>query len=271
MRSSLVFKYLSHLFDQGRSPNTLRVYLSDLSSMCGHLNGDPHAEWQGMLPGRYKEPPEKMSVDISLKHATAEQVDAWIKQMSGSEAMRRQRIMTARHLFAFLVQTKVIGANPMPAAQGPAVRRRHLNREEVERLLAAVDLTAKGGQRDFLICVMIYRCLLTTAHCVEFRRKHIADDMSRISIPVPRCHRDIDVPEDVRPLLLERVKGMASEDRVFARKHTLVSEAVGDAASRAGLYRVNVEVLRIAGAMRRIHEMCAKIGVTPPKHLLASF
>ena len=93
------------------------------------------------------------------------------RQLEGASRKTTAKSLSAlRAFFAYLLREGRIQANPAENVETPRIPR-HIpevfSREEVERLLAAIDLNTPGGVRDRFLFELIYSCGLRVSEAAE--------------------------------------------------------------------------------------------------------
>ncbi len=93
------------------------------------------------------------------------------RQVEGASRKTTAKSLSAlRAFFAFLVREGLMSVNPAEHVETPRIPR-HIpevySREEVERLLAAIDLSTPGGVRDRFLFELIYSCGLRVSEAAE--------------------------------------------------------------------------------------------------------
>jgi len=99
------------------------------------------------------------------------------RQLEGASRKTTAKSLSAlRAFFAYLRREGRIGADPAENVETPRIPRRIpevFSREEVERLLAAVDLNTPGGVRDRFLFELIYSCGLRVSEAAELTLERI--------------------------------------------------------------------------------------------------
>ena len=99
------------------------------------------------------------------------------RQLEGASRKTTAKALSAlRAFFAFLQREGLVEANPAENVETPRIPR-HIpevfSREEVERLLAAIDLNTPGGVRDRFLFELIYSCGLRVSEAAELTLERI--------------------------------------------------------------------------------------------------
>ena len=135
---------------RGLAENTVRIYLSDLSSFRDYLSRG----------------------DLSLTDMDRQLLRgylAWLVTEAGSRAEGYARVSVARKLtvlrsfYRFLVQEGLFSSTPVPSGRSLRIKMQKplpgfLGKREVERLLEAPDDTTPLGARDRAILEVLYSC-----------------------------------------------------------------------------------------------------------------
>jgi integrase/recombinase XerD len=99
------------------------------------------------------------------------------RQLEGASRKTTAKSLSAlRAFFAFLLREGLIKTNPAEDVETPRIPR-HIpevfSREEVERLLAAIDLNTPGGVRDRFLFELIYSCGLRVSEAADLTLERI--------------------------------------------------------------------------------------------------
>ncbi len=143
LNDSLVDKYRQYLLlEKSLSPNTVDAYLSDLGKLLSYLeSGNIHVQ--------------DVSLDV-LHNFAAGLLDVGIHPRS------QARILSGiRSFYKFMLLDGYIGADPSEMLESPKIGTRLpdvLTVEEIDRIIAAVDLTKAEGQRNRAILEVLYSC-----------------------------------------------------------------------------------------------------------------
>jgi integrase/recombinase XerD len=141
--------YLDHLrVERALATNTLEAYARDLNRLGEHV-GDTAV------------------IDIDTGHI-ASLLAGNVKTGFGARSSARQ-LSAIRGFFRFLVREKIVPADPTAILDRPKLSRRLprvLSFEEIERLLAAPDLTKPRGVRDAAMMHLMYASGLRVSELV---------------------------------------------------------------------------------------------------------
>ncbi len=133
------------------APATREVYLQEVRRLGAYLDAE----------GRRLEEVSAAELVEYLIH----------RQLGGVGARTAAKVLSAlRAFFAFLAAEGVLRDNPAEGIDAPRLSRRVpevYSREEVERFLAAIDLSDPLGLRDRALFELIYSCGLRVSEAVE--------------------------------------------------------------------------------------------------------
>lgn len=95
----------------------------------------------------------------------------------GMSSFSQARILSGvKAFYKFLVMEELISDDPTVLLEGPKLGRKlpdTLSFDEIEKLLAAIDLSSPEGQRNRAILEVLYSCGLRVSECVELKLNHL--------------------------------------------------------------------------------------------------
>lgn len=142
-------RFAAHLKGRDVSPHTLRNYLSDLEQFHSYLTPpEPGGE-------RLDYPMEKLDNLLIREYL------GHLHQQKIQKSSMARKISTLRSFFQYLCREGVLQQNPAKLVRLPKVPKkipRHLNVEDVIKLIESPDLSDPLGQRDRAILEMFYAC-----------------------------------------------------------------------------------------------------------------
>ncbi len=152
---SLTKEFLGHLrFERNLSPNTIEAYEHDVRLLREFVEGN-----YDILPA-----------EVRARHL--EQFMAWVYD-HGLEAASQARILSGvSGFFRFLQIAGVIEASPAEFLESPRTGRKLpdvLSLEEIDAVLAAIDLSHPQGHRNRAIIETLYSCGLRVSELVSLR------------------------------------------------------------------------------------------------------
>jgi integrase/recombinase XerD len=95
----------------------------------------------------------------------------------GMSAFSQARILSGiKAFYKFLLTEDLISDDPTTLLEGPKLGRKlpdTLSIEEIDKLLAAIDLSSPEGQRNRAILEVLYSCGLRVSECVELKLNNL--------------------------------------------------------------------------------------------------
>jgi integrase/recombinase XerD len=190
----IVRRYRQYLaLEKGLSPNTVEAYMQDLDKLTNFLG----EEKVGVL-------------DTSLDDL--ERFAAGLHDI-GIHPRSQARIISGIHsFFKFLLMDDYIDADPSESLEGPRIGL-HLPEvltvDEIDRIIAAVDLSKPEGQRNRAILETLYSCGLRVTELCELKLSNLYFDEEFIRVEgkgrkerlVPISQRAI---SEIRKYLIDR-------------------------------------------------------------------
>lgn len=190
----IVRRYRQYLaLEKGLSPNTVEAYMQDLDKLTNFLG----EEKVGVL-------------DTSLDDL--ERFAAGLHDI-GIHPRSQARIISGIHsFFKFLLMDDYIDADPSESLEGPRIGL-HLPEvltvDEIDRIIAAVDLSRPEGQRNRAILETLYSCGLRVTELCELKLSNLYFDEEFIRVEgkgrkerlVPISQRAI---SEIRKYLIDR-------------------------------------------------------------------
>ncbi|HQV01017.1 MAG TPA: site-specific integrase [Bacteroidia bacterium] len=141
------------LLERSLSKNTLEAYADDLNKLLQFLN--------------FKEiniPPEQ----ITLSHL--QDFIAWIHSLGMSAHSQARIISGIKAFYKYLMVENIIQKNPTRLLQSPKLGRKLpdvLSVDEIETILAVIDLSKPDGERNKAIIETLYSCGLRVSELVS--------------------------------------------------------------------------------------------------------
>jgi len=182
------------------------------------------------------------------------------RQLEGASRKTTAKSLSAlRAFFAFLRREGHIRDNPAEDVETPRVAR-HIpevfSREEVERLLAAIDLDTPGGVRDRFLFELIYSCGLRVSEAASMTLERIYKTEKFLRV-LGKGGKERIVP--IGELALEWLERYLSQARpALARGRRLASLFVnhlGGPLSRKGMWKRFKGYALEAGVAGKIHTL----------------
>jgi len=118
----------------------------------------------------------------------AKQLHGFLQHISslGMSAYSQARILSGiKSFFKYLLSEELIEQDPTSLLEGPKIGRKlpdTLSFPEIERLLAAIDLSTPAGARNRAILEVLYSSGLRVSELVELRRTHVYFDIGFLRV-----------------------------------------------------------------------------------------
>ncbi len=166
-RVDIIKKYNQYLkLEKGLSLNTLEAYNADITKLLAFLEGE----------------------NIELLNTTPEDLEQFIAGLHdiGITARSQARIMSGiKSLFGFLMLEKIIEKDPSELIDNPKIGFKIpevLSIQEIDSIIAAVDLSKKEGQRNRAILETLYSCGLRVSELITLKLSdlYLDDEFIRV-------------------------------------------------------------------------------------------
>ncbi len=178
--ASLTENYRTYLrFERNLSRNTVEAYLRDV----GQFRDFVEREWD-ILPG-----------EVGSSHIEAYMADVYDR---GMEPSSQARLLSGiRSFYTFLQITDVVETSPLEFVDMPKIGRKLpdvLSVDEIDAMLATIDLSTEHGHRNRAMLETLYSCGLRVSELVGMRLGDIFFALSDICFRLPL--RTLSVPFD---------------------------------------------------------------------------
>ena len=166
-RVDIIKKYNQYLkLEKGLSLNTLEAYNADITKLLAFLEGE----------------------SIELLNTTPEDLEQFIAGLHdiGITARSQARIMSGiKSLFSFLMLEKIIEKDPSELIDSPRIGFKIpevLSIQEIDSIIAAVDLSKKEGQRNRALLETLYSCGLRVSELITLKLSdlYLDDEFIRV-------------------------------------------------------------------------------------------
>ena len=166
-RVDIIKKYNQYLkLEKGLSLNTLEAYNADSTKLLVFLEGE----------------------NIELLNTTPEDLEQFIAGLHdiGITARSQARIMSGiKSLFSFLMLEKIIEKDPSELIDNPKIGFKIpevLSIQEIDSIIAAVDLSKKEGQRNRALLETLYSCGLRVSELITLKLSdlYLDDEFIRV-------------------------------------------------------------------------------------------
>jgi len=194
--------------------------------------------------------------DIQLKHLQSFLI--YINEI-GLEPTSQSRIISGlKSFFKYLAIEEVISSSPAELLEAPKTRRRlpdFLSVEEIDAMMAAIDLSAPEGTRNKAIIEVMYSCGLRVSELVNLKLSQVFFDVGFIKA-VGKGNKERLVPigreaikylqiylENIRLHILPKKN---AEDIIFLNRR-------GGQLSRVMIFYIIKELTQLAGITKNVH------------------
>lgn len=150
----IIRKYQQYLkLEKSLSPNTLDAYMTDLQKLLHFLEGD----------------------DIGIQDVTLDDLERFAAGLHdiGIHPRSQARILSGiKSFFHFLIMADYLEANPSELLEGPKIGFKIpevLTVEEIDKIISAVDMDKKEGQRNRAILETLYSCGLRVSELCNLK------------------------------------------------------------------------------------------------------
>jgi len=194
--------------------------------------------------------------DIQLKHLQSFLI--YINEI-GLEPTSQSRIISGlKSFFKYLAIEEVISSSPAELLEAPKTRRRlpdFLSVEEIDAMMAAIDLSTPEGTRNKAIIEVMYSCGLRVSELVNLKLSQVFFDVGFIKA-VGKGNKERLVPigreaikylqiylENIRLHILPKKN---AEDIIFLNRR-------GGQLSRVMIFYIIKELTQLAGIKKNVH------------------
>lgn len=156
------------MLERSLSANTLDAYLNDVNKFV-----------------RYLEIEQNETGPLQVKRELLERFILWVNQL-GLEASSQARLISGlRAFYKFLLVEDLLDDDPTELLDGPRLRRKMpevLSVQEIQQMLAIIDLSEPQGQRNRAILETLYACGLRVSELVNLRLTNIFWDAGYVKV-----------------------------------------------------------------------------------------
>ena len=165
--------------EKSLSANSIEAYTRDIEKLVRFME----LQYDSLSPVR-----------VELHHLTSFLV--WVNELGLSARSQARIISGIKSFYKFLLLEDVIETDPTTLLETPRIGRKLpevLNHEEVELILAQIDLSSPAGRRNKAMVEVLYGCGLRVSELTELRLSHIYFDQEFIRI-TGKGHKERLVP-----------------------------------------------------------------------------
>jgi integrase/recombinase XerD len=165
--------------EKSLSANSIEAYTRDIEKLVRFME----LQYDSLSPVR-----------VELHHLTSFLV--WVNELGLSARSQARIISGIKSFYKFLLLEDVIETDPTTLLETPRIGRKLpevLNHEEVELILAQIDLSSPAGRRNKAMLEVLYGCGLRVSELTELRLSHIYFDQEFIRV-TGKSHKERLVP-----------------------------------------------------------------------------
>ncbi len=154
--------------EKSLSANSIEAYTRDIDKLVRFME----LQYDSLPPSR-----------VELHHLTS--FLAWVNELGLSARSQARIISGIKSFYKFLLLEDVIETDPTTLLESPRIGRKLpevLNHEEVELILAEIDLSSPAGRRNKAILEVLYGCGLRVSELTELRLSHVYFDQEFIRV-----------------------------------------------------------------------------------------
>lgn len=122
---------------------------------------------------------------LSITYDDLEEYLAWLHDFKLKDYSRARMLSGLKAFFKYLLIEDLIQDDPSELLEGPKLRRKIpdvLSYEEIEQMLATIDLSHPQGHRDRSIVETIYACGLRVSEVINLRLSNYYPDLGIIKV-----------------------------------------------------------------------------------------
>ncbi|MCK4853484.1 MAG: site-specific tyrosine recombinase XerD [Bacteroidales bacterium] len=154
--------------EKSLSANSIEAYTRDIDKLVRFME----LQHDSLPPSR-----------VELQHLTS--FLAWVNELGLSARSQARIISGIKSFYKFLLLEDVIETDPTTLLESPRIGRKLpevLNHEEVELILAEIDLSSPAGRRNKAILEVLYGCGLRVSELTQLRLSHVYFDQEFIRV-----------------------------------------------------------------------------------------
>ena len=161
--------FLIHLqLEKSLSPNTIEAYALDLDKLIQFLSS------QSLSIG-----PDAIDLQMLQDYIK------WIAELGMSERSQARIISGIKAFYKYCLQEQITQKDPTELLSAPKLKKKlpdTLTFEEIEELIAQIDLSKPEGTRNKAMLETLYSCGLRVSELVNIRRSHLYLDIGFIRV-----------------------------------------------------------------------------------------
>lgn len=238
-REQIIKKYQQYLkLEKSLSPNTLDAYLTDLDKLLSFL----------LLEGIEV-------LEVSLRDL--ERFAAGLHDIGIHPRSQARIISGIKSFFHFLIMADYLEADPSELLESPRIGLKLpevLTVEEIDRVIAAVDLSKEEGQRNRAILETLYSCGLRVSELTNLKLSDLYFNEGFIKVEGKGSKQRL-VP--ISPRAIKEIQlYFTDRNRISIKKdyedYVFVSQRRGKSLSRIMVFHLIKELAQTAGITKNI-------------------
>lgn len=154
--------------EKSLSKNTEEAYLQDIDKLV-----------QFLISKNCEHQPNEVSL-IQLKEFTV-----WCGELGMSARTQARVISGIKAFYKYLLMEDMISENPASLLEAPKIGRKLpevLSKEEIDKLIAAIDLSKPEGERNRAIIEVLYGCGLRVSELIGLKISNLHFDMGFVKV-----------------------------------------------------------------------------------------
>jgi len=154
--------------EKSLSENSVQAYLADLDKLTSYFEVNQHSP---------------QPAEVTLKDL--EEFIKWINQLGMTQSSQARMISGLRSFFKYCLVEEISTIDPTVLLESPKLVRKLpdvLSFEEIESIIAAIDLSKPEGQRNKAILETMYSCGLRVSELTNLRVSNLFLDVGFIKV-----------------------------------------------------------------------------------------
>ena len=154
--------------EKSLSPNSVSAYIHDIHMLTQYLDS-----------AHIKKEPAKIELSDLQKFVQ------WISELGVTPRTQARVISGIKAFYIYLMIEEVIEVNPTTLLETPKIGKKLpvvLSVEEIDRLLAAIDLSKPEGQRNKAMLETLYSCGLRVSELINLKISNVYPDLGFVRV-----------------------------------------------------------------------------------------
>lgn len=154
--------------EKSLAPNSIEAYLKDIDKLTGYL----------LVTGNGKTPSQLVLEDLQV-------FIKWIAELGMTHASQARIISGIKAFYKYCLLEDVVSSDPTTLLEAPKLKRHLpdvLSLEEIENIIAQIDLSTPEGARNKAILETMYSCGLRVSEVVNLKISQLYLDVGFIRV-----------------------------------------------------------------------------------------